>query len=782
MASTRTSTARRREVRRTLHQKGDVHWWAGGFLRRPEVLWSCVFVVLFAVLGGLVALQGRDKPRYAVDQMITEPIVARVSFKAVDKAATQKGRELAERNEPACYDLNTDFIDQVKTRFDELIAPALDANITSAYSEEMLTALRRFVQTPQAPQGDASAPAKATTTQEWRDLTRQFVDKLAHVVVLEEPRIAIERDLKKTQSPFIRINHPNDGEVTRRLTTLIGIDELTTFRNNLDALAKPFGPQIGPIVVARVLDNAQPTYLFNERETQRRRALAFNNMQLIVERTYEPNAVLVPVDPVAGHRITSLELDIVAAERARYLEDLSPFKLASRRAAVFTIMLLLGAGLWAYVIAYQPRITRNASRGLALTALLIGGQALAIFFAGLQPVCVAFTGTFFTLLATMVLVIAYDQRFALAIGAVHTILVTMSLNIASPFAFGITLLAGVALTVGMLNQVRTRSKLMKVGAISGAGMAVVTITIGLMQRPIGLHGAMHSVGLEALLALASGFAAGLVAHGVLPAIERAFQVTTAMTLKELNDASHPLLRRVAAEAPGTYQHSLRLADLAESAADAIGANALLCKVGAMYHDVGKSNKPHYFIENQGDSHNRHDKLQPAMSVLIIVGHVKDGNEMAREYHLPPAIRHFIESHHGTTLVEYFYHAAKKRSSELSEPKPMEFEYRYPGPKPQTREAAIMMLADSVESAARSLSEPPTARLEQLVHTIAQSRLLDGQFDESNLTLSELHKIENAVTKTLCAVYHTRIAYPGQEKPQHAGHQSQGQDQPAAAAT
>ncbi|MDP7348226.1 MAG: hypothetical protein QF735_08340, partial [Phycisphaeraceae bacterium] len=329
MASTRTSTARRREVRRTLHQKGDVYWWASGFLRRPEVLWSCVFVVLFAVLGGLVALQGRGKPRYAVDQMITEPIVARVSFKAVDKAATQKGRELAERNEPACYDLNTVFIDQVKTRFDELIAPALDANITSAYSEEMLTALRRFVQTPQAPQGDASAPARAATTQEWHDLTRKFVDKLANVVVLNKLRIAIERDLKKTQSPFIRINHPNDGEVTRRLTRLIGIDELTTFRNNLDALAKPFGPQIGPIVVARVLDNAQPTYLFNERETQRRRALAFNNMQLIVERTYEPNAVLVPVDPVAGHRITSLELDIVAAEQARYLENLSPFKLAS---------------------------------------------------------------------------------------------------------------------------------------------------------------------------------------------------------------------------------------------------------------------------------------------------------------------------------------------------------------------------------------------------------------------------------------------------------------------
>ncbi len=203
--------------------------------------------------------------------------------------------------------------------------------------------------------------------------------------------------------------------------------------------------------------------------------------------------------------------------------------------------------------------------------------------------------------------------------------------------------------------------------------------------------------------------------------------------------------------------------MTEAAAEAIGADALLCRVGAMYHDIGKINKPQYFIENQLGGQNRHDKLSPAMSLLIIVGHVKDGVEMAREYNLPPVIRHFIESHHGTTLVEYFFHAAKKQKAEEDKPAPSEFEFRYPGPKPQTKEAAIMLICDGLEAAARAMDEPTAVRLEQLVHGIATKRLMDGQFDECNLTLGELARVEAAVTKTLCAVYHTRIKYPDGKK-------------------
>jgi hypothetical protein len=283
---------------------------------------------------------------------------------------------------------------------------------------------------------------------------------------------------------------------------------------------------------------------------------------------------------------------------------------------------------------------------------------------------------------------------------------------------------------------------------------------------------------DGTLVLFTGVAVGMFVQAILPSIERIFKVTTAIKLRELNDASHPLLQRLAQAAPGTYQHSLRLADITEAAAEAIGANGLMCRVGAMYHDIGKMNKPLYFIENQGGGPNRHNKLSPAMSVLIIVGHVKDGSELAREYGLPPVLRHFIESHHGTTLVEFFFNAARQQREAQDQPAPTEFEFRYPGPKPQTKEAAILMLGDAVESACRTLAEPTPARLEQLIHKMAQKRLLDGQFDESNLTLAELHRIEQAFTKTLCAVYHGRIAYPREKQPASTSGQHTRTEQPA----
>jgi hypothetical protein len=215
------------------------------------------------------------------------------------------------------------------------------------------------------------------------------------------------------------------------------------------------------------------------------------------------------------------------------------------------------------------------------------------------------------------------------------------------------------------------------------------------------------------------------------------------------------------EAPGTYNHSLQVATLSEEAAEAIGANSLLCRVASYYHDVGKINKPEYFIENQTDGVNRHLNLDPNLSFLIIMGHVKDGIELAREYNLPTSIFPFIQQHHGTTLVEYFYHRAcsKQEQREQDGPAISEVQYRYPGPKPKSREIAVVMLADAVESATRTMAEPNPSRIESLVHDLAMKRLLDGQFDECDLTMRDLDRVERSLVKTLAGIYHGRIAYP-----------------------
>jgi putative nucleotidyltransferase with HDIG domain len=270
-----------------------------------------------------------------------------------------------------------------------------------------------------------------------------------------------------------------------------------------------------------------------------------------------------------------------------------------------------------------------------------------------------------------------------------------------------------------------------------------------------------------LYAGAAGLVVGFIVLGILPFIERAFRITTSMTLLELADGGLPLLRRLGIEAPGTWHHSIQVATIAEAAAEAIGANSLLCRVGSYYHDVGKMNKADYFIENQppGGS-NRHLNLSPSVSLLIIIGHVKDGVELAKEYNLPTTLTHFIQQHHGTTLVEFFYHQACSQTAQRQPDGPAvaEAQYRYPGPKPRSKEVAIVMLADAVESAARSMSEPTASRVETLVHELSMKRLLDGQFDECDLTMRELELIERSMMKTLLAIYHGRIAYPSAAQP------------------
>jgi putative nucleotidyltransferase with HDIG domain len=257
-------------------------------------------------------------------------------------------------------------------------------------------------------------------------------------------------------------------------------------------------------------------------------------------------------------------------------------------------------------------------------------------------------------------------------------------------------------------------------------------------------------------------AAGLLMSGLLPFIERFFNVQTDLSLLELGDPAHPLLQELVRRAPGTYNHSINVASIAQAAAESIGANGLLVRVGAYFHDIGKMLKPGYFVENQHGDDNCHESLLPAMSTLVIIAHVKDGADLARQHNLPDSIIDFIQQHHGTTLVEYFYRRAnEQRESDPEAASVDEGSYRYPGPKPQTREAAVLMLADAVESAARTLVDPAPARIESLVDDIAMKRLLDGQFDECGLTLRELSTIQKSLVKSLAAVYHGRIKYQEQ---------------------
>ena len=257
-------------------------------------------------------------------------------------------------------------------------------------------------------------------------------------------------------------------------------------------------------------------------------------------------------------------------------------------------------------------------------------------------------------------------------------------------------------------------------------------------------------------------AAGFIMTGILPFVEKLFGVLTDISLLELGDITHPLLQEMVRRAPSTYNHSITVGSIAEAAADAIGARGLLCRVGAYFHDIGKMLKPGYFVENQGKEGSRHEGLVPAMSTLVIIAHIKDGADLARQHRLPQPIIDMIEQHHGTMLMEYFYDRAQTQQEATGSGSEVDENlFRYPGPKPQTKEAAVLMLADAVESASRTLVDPTPGRIEGLVEDLAQRRLQGGQFDESGLTLRELGTIERSLAMSVASIYHGRLKYPEQ---------------------
>ncbi|HJX97668.1 MAG TPA: HDIG domain-containing protein, partial [Chthoniobacterales bacterium] len=322
-------------------------------------------------------------------------------------------------------------------------------------------------------------------------------------------------------------------------------------------------------------------------------------------------------------------------------------------------------------------------------------------------------------------------------------------------------------------QVRNRGKLIRAGVGVGLAIWLCSLCFGLIVInffPI-TENDWGMIGLQSALALGNGIVTAMLVGGALPLLEHVFQITTDVSWLELSDLNHPLLRRMTMEAPGTYHHSLVVANLAESAAEKIGANATMCRVCAYFHDVGKLVKPQYFTENMSFDRNPHDDLAPSMSALIIISHVKEGVDLALKNKLNQHVIDIIQQHHGTSLVYYFYQRAIQQQEDARAggkimnireediPDVEEESFRYPGPKPQTKESAIVSLADIVESASRSLEKPTPQKIEQLVNELIEERIADGQLDECDLTLGELRVIAARFRFTLATMLHTRIAYP-----------------------
>lgn len=726
-----------------------------GHLQRGAVLLR-VGICAIAALLMLVLTQGWDPPfRYRLNQVPDRSIVASVDFEQPDLVATADARKQARQLTVAVYDQDPAPLQQLRAELRLEIGKLLAAE---SWEEVPKNVWNQFQPTLADGTPDPTEEEQAQKFQRLKEALateaalETFDTKIAEAMApLEEwgllKELPKEHDGDK-EKIFIRTRE-GDGfsaEAARNVLDVLIKNASAKLQQSLNE--KLSSVELAQQVFAWLHGRLVPTLKLNLADTLKAQEAAAAAVPEVTKPFRAGEHTLVKggkeIDP-EDLKLLRLEYEARLAERG--------FGLQLRRSlAVLGMYLALYTLCGFYIQAREPRALQDLFRFISIITLC----CLTILLAKLVSQYLWGTEIIAILLLGMTVAIAYQQEMALLLAACVTLVISVAIGLGMPQA--LVLLATVTGAILVLKQVRTRGKLLSVGAVAAVVALFTTVGVGtLYGQP---HMQLWVNGLT--LALWSVIAGSLMTV-LLPAVERVFNVQTDLSLIELGDPAHPLLQELIRRAPGTYNHSITVASLAEAAAESIGARGLLVRVGAYFHDIGKMLKPGYFVENQTPGQNRHDALVPAMSTLVIIAHVKDGADLARQNRIPESIIDFIQQHHGTTLVEYFYRQAnEKRSQDPDSAEVDESSFRYPGPKPQSKEAGVLMLADAVESASRALKEPTPSRIENVVEELAMKRLLDGQFDESGLTLEEVRKVGESLVKSLTAVYHGRVKYPEQE--------------------
>lgn len=723
-------------------------------LRRRDVL-GRIGLALAAAMVMCVVIRGWDPP-FAYRTGYTPPrdIVAAVSFNKPDPVATLAAREKARGQARYVYVQDAAPLTQLRA----LLRNTLIELTAAATAEKPETA--SLWQQFQPAAGENPPPLSAKERQEqFRAFCAVFtpqenldrVEKaLAEIFAPFEERGLLaklsDKEGRGNQQEIIvyPLGHPELQQVVQVSDVLIGPSIAMG-----EALRKhPVTAPVGDRLFAWILPRLKPTLTLDDTLTTQSFDTAEKSVSEVVAE-YSAGQPLVK----AGETLDYPRIDLL---RREYVEAMNqrPFIKKANRSIAATGLIFAGLLICGIHMRYRQRGPLASLTQLIVLLLFATATVGLARWSGmanpwqgeLAPV----------LLFGMIMAIVYRQELALLLAGVVSMIVVLAIG------HGLqefVLLMGVSAAALLnLGRIRSRPKLIYVGLFAGAVAVLLHVAMKMIDdQPLDLlllQDALRN-GLWALLA-------GVITTALLPFIENLFGVLTDLSLLELGDVAHPLLQELVRRAPSTYNHSITVGSIAEAAAESIHARGLLVRVGAYFHDIGKMLKPDYFVENQTADENRHEALAPAMSTLVIIAHIKDGADLARQHRLPQPIIDLIAQHHGTTRVEFFYGRATEQ--QLHDPNGGEVDenaYRYPGPRPQTKEAAVLMLADAVESASRTLVDPTPARIESLVREIAEHRLHGGQFDESGLTLRELRTLEKSLVMSLISIYHGRIKYPEQ---------------------
>ncbi|MGO9482445.1 MAG: HD family phosphohydrolase [Candidatus Kryptoniota bacterium] len=508
------------------------------------------------------------------------------------------------------------------------------------------------------------------------------------------------------------------------------------------------------IISSAVAAQVNPNLTYDGAETQREINAAVDLVPRTVGFVKENERIISKHD-----RITSdIKLKLDSLEKA-LRERTGKTDIILQYVGRFLLVFVITGLLSIYLFLFRKKVFFN-NKMVSLIAVVLVFEALLMYFAFTAQTTLPVEYLVLVPVASMIVAIIFDSRMAFQTTVAVALLVGAMKG--NDFGAAFAALSAGALAVYTVRDIRNRTQIFRSLVFIFIGYSVASLAISL-QTAEDASSILADLSLIAINSVLSP----IITFGFLIFFEKVFNIATDLTLLELSDFNQPLLRELSQKAPGTFHHSIIVGTLAEKAAEAVGANSILARVGAYYHDIGKTLRPGYFIENTMDSDkSKHEWLPPDVSVQMVVSHVADGIELAKKHHLPQRIINFIPMHHGTTLVAYFYGKALRRpfaTGDVSQE-----DYRYDGPKPDSKETAIVMLADSVEAATRSLQEKSMENLEAMVDAIVKSRYEEGQLNETNLTFSDLTKIKESFLAVLSGIYHKRIEYPGQSEKIMAG--------------
>jgi hypothetical protein len=694
-------------------------------------------ILLLAVLATLVTLffppaQGMNVGRYTEGMVATEDVIAQIPF-SVPKtpAELERDRRLAMEAVPPTFDYVASAADTMAARLDEFFG-RVDGVVAAGDTLALTTMLRenQISATPSQVEyllaaGSRTALRRAATRAAGEIVPRGVADA-ARIEDLTTESITIRRDEQEVSSPV--------GEV---LTSRDFFAQAVTF---LPASMPPEARDLLRLVLIR---HVEYSLVLNVVATERDRDAASRSVQTTKADVLQGQAIVRAADPIGPQTLERLDAYAAALQSAGLIEERTLSFAPLIGSGLVNLILFSVFGLLLYFS--RPRIYANFRWLLLLAVLTVAyfGAGVAIDRGGLAPEWLPIA---FVALPVAVL---WDTRTALILVFVMAA-ITATLPPFSSYGTVLAVMTGGAAAAMSVRAVRRRSE-------TWVSIAIIAGAAGLMLLAHGLTASrpLADVAWSSAFFAGNATASALLAMGFLWVFELFTGITTDQTLLEWQDPTRALLRRLSVEAPGTYAHTISVANLAEAAATEIGANGLLCRVGVLYHDVGKMLKPHYFVENQREERNPHDKLKPETSASIVREHVTEGARLARDANVPEIVVDFILEHHGTQKIGFFYEKAVEEAGEELDPA----KFSYPGPRPRSKETAIVMLADSCESAARAMQEPTPDRVRELIDAIVASKITDGQLDESPLTLREIAEVKEQFVKILSGASHRRIEYP-----------------------